>query len=311
MLLNSFLFKQKARASLKGNWQTALVVTFFSGVFHTVAKVLESVTTADIRQVTNSITSALSAIPEGAELSVQQAGEVTQLYRHLFASIESVPQAVWIGMIVVNLLSILLTPALSVSCCRYFVCRNRGEELGVKDGLLSRMPIWGKSLWLYVRMYAQVFLWSLLFIIPGIIAALRYSMAPYFLAEDPSLKAKEAIQKSKEVMKNKKFSFLMLMVSFVWWSLTVSVVQMLLQPMLGPVITLVLAQFLSLWVSTYINAAYASFYCAVSHPDGMDDLMNNMRDRMRQMGMSDSDIREAGFGSGKTDGQSDGEDELQ
>ena len=77
MLLNSFLFKQKARAALKGNWQTALVVTFFTGVFHTVSKVLERVTTADIRRVTDSITSALSVIPEGAELSVQQAGELS------------------------------------------------------------------------------------------------------------------------------------------------------------------------------------------------------------------------------------------
>ena len=113
-----------------------------------------------------------------------------------------------------------------------------------------------------------------------------------------------------EVMKNKKLSFLMLMVSFVWWTLMVSAVQMLLQPMLGPVITLVLAQFLSLWVSTYINGSYAAFYCAVSRPEGMDDLMDNMRSRMREMGMSDSDIHDAGSGPKETDERSDGDDEL-
>jgi len=308
MLLNSFLFKQKARAALKGNWQTALVVTFFTGVFSTIAQVLQNVTMADIQRVMDSLAAAFSALPQGAELTVQQAGELSDLYRRLISAINSVPQALWIGLIAVNVLSIVLTPALSISCCRYFVCRDRGEEPGVKDGLLGRMPIWGKAFWLYVRMYVQVFLWSLLFVIPGVIAAMRYSMAPYFLADDPALSAKEAIAKSKEVMKDKKLSFLMLMVSFVWWSLAVTAAQFLLQPLLGTVLTLVAAQFFSLWVSTYINASYAAFYRAVTRPEGMDDLMDNMRSRMRDMGMSENDIHDAGFGPKD---ESNGDDELQ
>jgi len=308
MLLNSFLFKQKARAALKGNWQTALVVTFFTGVFSTIAQVLQNVTMADIQRVMDSLAAAFSALPQGAELTVQQAGELSDLYRRLISAINSVPQALWIGLIAVNVLSIVLTPALSISCCRYFVCRDRGEEPGVKEGLLGRMPIWGKAFWLYVRMHVQVFLWSLLFVIPGVIAAMRYSMAPYFLADDPALSAKEAIAKSKEVMKDKKLSFLMLMVSFVWWSLAVTAAQFLLQPLLGTVLTLVAAQFFSLWVSTYINASYAAFYRAVTRPEGMDDLMDNMRSRMRDMGMSENDIHDAGFGPKD---ESNGDDELQ
>ena len=311
MLLNSFLFKQKARAALKGNWQTALVVTFFTGIFSTIAQVMERVTLTDVRRVTDSLSAMLGSLPEGAQLTAQQAGQVTELYRRLITAIDSVPMAVWIGIIVINLLSIILTPALSVSCCRYFVCRDRGEELGVKEGLIGRLPVWGKCFWLYVRMYVQVFLWSLLFVIPGIMAAMRYSMAPYYLAEDPTMKAKDAIAKSKEVMKNKKLSFLMLMVSFVWWSLALWAVQMFMQPMLGSVITLVAAQFLSLWISTYVNASYAAFYCAVSTPTGMDGLMNNMRSRMREMGMSESDIHDAGFGEKEQSTENNGDDELQ
>ena len=310
MLLNSFLFKQKARAALKGNWQTALVVTFFAGVFSTIAQVLQSVTMADVQRVADSLTAALSILPQSGDISVKQAGELSQLYSRLIAAIDSVPQTLWVSLIVVNVLSIVLTPALSLSCCRYFICRDKGEELGVKDGLLGRLPIWLKALWLYVRMFVQVFLWSLLFVIPGVIAALRYSMAPYFLADDPTLSAGQAIAKSKEVMKDKKLSFLMLMVSFVWWSLAVTAAQWILQPLLGSVITLVAAQFLSLWVSTYINASYAAFYRAVSCPAGMDDLMDNLRSRMRQMGMSDSDIHDAGFGPKEEEHHSDG-DELQ
>ena len=295
MLMNSFMFKQKARQSMKGNWQTALLVTFFTGLFTTLASVLQSVTMADIERVMSSINAALSALPQSGDITSRQAGEVVQLYERLFAAIDSVPMTMWIGLIAVNVLSIVLTPVLSISCCHYFIRRDQGEDPGLKDGLLSRMPIWRRALWLYVRMYVQVFLWGLLFIIPGIIAALRYSMAPFYLAEDATLTASEAIRKSKETMKDKKLSYLMLMVSFVWWSLLTTVMQMVLQPILGVVITLVAAQFMSLAISTYMNASYAAFYCAVTRPGGTEPLLGAMRQKMREMGMSDSDIDEAGF----------------
>ena len=37
MVLGSFFFKHRARRVLKGNWQNALVVTFFTSIFLTVA----------------------------------------------------------------------------------------------------------------------------------------------------------------------------------------------------------------------------------------------------------------------------------
>ena len=299
MLMNSFMFKQKARKSLRGNWQTALLVTFFTGLFTTLASVLQNVTMADIERVMSSINAALSALPQSGDITTQQAGEVIQLYERLFSAINSVPMAMWIGLIAVNVLSIVLTPVLSISCCHYFIHRDLGEDPGLQEGLFSRMPIWGRALWLYVRMYVQVFLWGLLFIIPGVIAALRYSMAPFYLAEDPTLTAKQAIQKSKETMKDKKLSYLMLMVSFVWWSLLTTIVQLVLQPMLGVVITLVVAQFMSLALSTYMNASYAAFYCAITRPGGTEALLGAMRERIREMGMTDGDIDEAGFGEKK------------
>lgn len=307
MLMNSFMFKQKARQSMKGNWQTALLVTFLTGLLTTLASVLQSVTMADIERVVSSIRSALGALPQNGEITSRQAGEVIRLYEHLFAAIDSVPRAMWIGLLTVNVLSIVLTPVFSISCCHYFIRRDQGEDPSLKEGVFSRMSIWRRALWLYVRMYVQVFLWGLLLIIPGVIAALRYSMAPFYLAEDPTLKAGEAIRKSKEIMKDKKLSYLMLMVSFIWWSLLTSVLQMLLQPMLGVVITLVAAQFMSLAISTYMNASYAAFYCAVAHPGGTEQLMGAMRARMREMGMSDSDIDQAGFG--QQDQRDDGDEE--
>ena len=69
MMMASFLFKQKAREALKGNWQNALVVTFFACIFSTIAQVLQTVTMADVQRVVNSLSAALSMLPEGSQLT--------------------------------------------------------------------------------------------------------------------------------------------------------------------------------------------------------------------------------------------------
>ena len=58
-----------------------------------------------------------------------------------------------------------------------------------------------------------VFLWSLLFIIPGIVAGFSYAMTDYILAEDPELTADEAISQSKSIMMGNKWRFFCLQVS--------------------------------------------------------------------------------------------------
>ncbi len=296
MMMGSFLFKQKAREMLKGRWQNALVISFFSGVFLTAAQVLQSVTLKDVQSVMDSLTLFMGTM--GAELTNAQTQQFLELYNKLLAAIGSVPDAMWTALIVINLLALVVTPALTLSCQCYFIRLTKGEDIGVNAGLLSRIRILPKALWLHVRMFVQIFLWSLLFIIPGFIAALRYSMATYYMAEDPSISAGEAIRLSKEAMKVKgrKPSYFMLLISFVGWNLLISIAQLLLLSMAGTVITLVAAQFMSLALSTYVNASCAAYYFAVSTPEGMDSLMDTMRRRMRMAGLSEHDIANAGFG---------------
>jgi len=50
----------------------------------------------------------------------------------------------------------------------------------------------------------KIFLWSLLLIVPGIIATIRYSMTFFILADNPDITAREAISKSKEMIKDRK-----------------------------------------------------------------------------------------------------------
>ena len=62
-----------------------------------------------------------------------------------------------------------------------------------------------------------VFLWSLLFIIPGIIKLYEYRMMPYLIAENPSMTHKEAFAKSKEMMMGNKWNAFVLDLSFIGW----------------------------------------------------------------------------------------------
>ena len=66
-------------------------------------------------------------------------------------------------------------------------------------------------------------LWSLLFFIPGVIAALSYSMAPYILAENKNLTAMQALQASKQMMDGHKADLFILYLSFFGWALLTAV----------------------------------------------------------------------------------------
>ena len=62
-----------------------------------------------------------------------------------------------------------------------------------------------------------VFLWSLLFVIPGVIMAYAYSMAIYVANDNPELSAMDAIRKSRELMDGHKWDLFVLDLSFIGW----------------------------------------------------------------------------------------------
>lgn len=77
----------------------------------------------------------------------------------------------------------------------------------------------GSSILLYLLMILFYFLWCLLFIIPGIIKLISYSMSFYVLAENPNMTAREALNESKEIMHGHKWELFVLYLSFIPWSL--------------------------------------------------------------------------------------------
>lgn len=87
------------------------------------------------------------------------------------------------------------------------------------ESIFSRFSTFGNALLLRFLMFLKTFLWTLLFIVPGIVAAYRYALAPYLMAEHPELSAAEAIEQSKQLMMGHKGRLFCLNLSFIGWYL--------------------------------------------------------------------------------------------
>ena len=71
----------------------------------------------------------------------------------------------------------------------------------------------------YAWMMLFTFLWSLLFVIPGIVKAYSYALTPYILAKYPEVQAKEALKVSMKIMDGKKAVLFGLHLSFIGWAM--------------------------------------------------------------------------------------------
>ena len=116
------------------------------------------------------------------------------------------------------LLSILVFNPLSVGCYRFFLQNSRGpaelNELGA-----GFKGDWGNVVLVMFLKNLFLALWTMLFIIPGIVKAYAYRMVPYILKEHPELSGTQAITLSRRMMKGHKGDAFVLDLSFIGWIL--------------------------------------------------------------------------------------------
>lgn len=112
-----------------------------------------------------------------------------------------------------GILSLLIAGPMMLGAATFALSISRGQEARV-EMLFSGFKYFGTAILTYLLMILFVFLWMLLLIVPGIIAALSYSMTFYLLADNPSLKAMEALDLSKEMMDGHKWQLFYLCLRF-------------------------------------------------------------------------------------------------
>ena len=103
--------------------------------------------------------------------------------------------------------------------CKYFVTARNGDEAvghlfdNFKNGNYMKTV---KAMFFW---YGEIWLWYLLFIVPGVIKAYEYALVPYLIAENPDMDSKRAKEISKQTMDGEKWNFAILQFSFIGWYL--------------------------------------------------------------------------------------------
>ena len=113
--------------------------------------------------------------------------------------------------------TLILSGPLMVGVSAAFVGMFRRDKIEFNDLFRAFDSNFGNPLVMGLLQTIFIFLWSLLFVIPGIVASYRYSMAPYILADNPEMDGKAALDSSKKLMYGKKGKLFCLHLSFIGW----------------------------------------------------------------------------------------------
>ena len=118
-----------------------------------------------------------------------------------------------------------------------------GEKPQVGDVFKGFSENFGTAVLTNLLIGIFTFLWSLLFVVPGIIKAFSYSMSFYILAENPQMSATEAITESRRLMDGHKMEYFVLILSFIPWMLLGTITAGLAYIYVGPYMQVTVANF--------------------------------------------------------------------
>jgi len=123
-----------------------------------------------------------------------------------------------VGGVTFGFAALVLLPPLQVGVCIFFLGAWRAQQPPV-ESLFYGFRQYLQSLIALLWAGLLTFLWSLVFIIPGIVRALAYSLTPYLVAEYPNLEPRRAVELSMAITDGHKAEILVMFLSFLGWLL--------------------------------------------------------------------------------------------
>lgn len=228
--MNSSDLRSRAREALKGNWFVMIIAGF-------IASLLGGVASSSGGSVDFSSSSEMT----DAELEAMMAQ--LGITEEILMAILAVIGVLAIVGLVYSIICLIVGSGVSVGYAQLNLDLVDGRAVSV-GAIFSRFSDWKTALVARLLTGLRVFLWSLLFVIPGIIAAYDYEMVTFVLAEQPYLSASEAMAESKRLMKGNRWRLFCLELSFFGWALL-------------SVFTLGIG---NLWLTPYVQASRAAFY---------------------------------------------------
>lgn len=199
--------KEKAKLRLKANYWKAVLVGLITLLLGGTASVSDRFSSAGSSAETSGATGSSMA---GAIPHIPLAGIIAiGIFAVVFMLI-----AVAIGL----LLKAMFFNPLEIGQDRFFY-KNLEEKAEIKEVCYAFDRGYKNSVKVMFFRDLYTFLWTLLFIIPGIVKAYEYRMIPYILGENPNMEMSEAFAMSKQMMTGNKWRAFVLDLSFILWEI--------------------------------------------------------------------------------------------
>ena len=197
--------KTRARSLFKANYWKAVLAALLlavlagggSGAFSGGSSGLSSMLTATASSATAQGTFAVAPV-----VGLMLAGMITAF--------------VLIALAITIAVDILLINPLEVGIRRFFI-RNMFEKAQIRELTYGFDHSYKNIIHVMFFRDLHIFLWSLLFIIPGIVKSYEYRMIPYLLAEYPDMPKDDAFAISRYMMTGNKWKTFVLDLSFLLW----------------------------------------------------------------------------------------------
>lgn len=142
-----------------------------------------------------------------------------------------------------QIVGLVISGFLTFGYTSYFLKVSRNENATYQE-LFSKTKMFVPYILISLLTGLFVLLWSFLFIIPGIIASIGYSMVLFVALDNPELSASEVLTKSKEMMNGHKMDYFVLQLSFLGWA----------------ILGIFTFGILYLWLIPYMEVTNANFY---------------------------------------------------
>lgn len=175
-------------------------------------------------------------------------------------------------LVFVSILISLVSLVLNAGYTCYCLGIHRREQMPYTS-LFDAFSFAGKVILLAIVQGIFIFLWSLLFIVPGVIAAYRYSFAMLNLCRNPELGAMEALNLSKQQTAGYKWQLFVLQLSFIGWYLLAAAVMLVywaavyfllpdsyLGIMFGSLLFFALSVAAEIYLMPYLQLSVCGFY---------------------------------------------------
>ena len=141
--------------------------------------------------------------------------------------------------------TILISGPMAYGVASMFIKQTRtGEPMNIPDIFNGFRDDFSNTFLIGLMTTLFTMLWSLLFVIPGIVKAYSYSMAMYIKNDNPDYDWRRCIDESQEMMSGHKADLFMLDLSFLGWM----------------IVGTLCAGVGVFWVNAYMSAAHAQFY---------------------------------------------------